>query len=171
MKGKCAMNQLYNKHYIIIDSQNRTTGGWSDGPKPNRNTNDAICINEQEATSSGCSLVARKIRPCILWTVSRCTAGTARRLWSGLSRKSKRTVRLYRPRHPLLRNNCGQTWTFLRLCRGEFVSVFKLAQKYYPRLWDRSRLEALVKARRMTSEEMNAVINNEIGFTSLQTDK
>jgi len=33
------------------------------------------------------------------------------------------------------------------------MSVYELAKRYYPRLWDRSRLEALVKAGRLTKEE------------------
>ena len=38
---------FYNKHYITVDDQNRITGGWSDGPHPDRDTTGAICINEQ----------------------------------------------------------------------------------------------------------------------------
>lgn len=33
------------------------------------------------------------------------------------------------------------------------MSVYDLAQKYYPRLWDKSRLEALVQAGRLTERE------------------
>lgn len=33
------------------------------------------------------------------------------------------------------------------------MSVYDLAQKYYPRLWDKSRLEALLEAGRLTAEE------------------
>lgn len=32
-------------------------------------------------------------------------------------------------------------------------SVYNLAKQYYPRLWDKSRLEALVDAGRLTEEE------------------
>lgn len=39
-------------------------------------------------------------------------------------------------------------------------SVYELAQRYYPRLWDKSRLEALVAAGRMTAAEMEEIINN-----------
>ena len=39
-------------------------------------------------------------------------------------------------------------------------SVYELAQRYYPRLWDKSRLEALVAAGRMTVAEMEEIINN-----------
>ena len=42
------MNEhFYNLHYIITDSQGRIVDGWSDGPHPNRDITDAICINEQ----------------------------------------------------------------------------------------------------------------------------
>lgn len=33
------------------------------------------------------------------------------------------------------------------------MSVYELAQRYYPRLWDKQRLEALVRAGRLTAEE------------------
>ena len=41
------MDEFYNKHYITTDTQGRITDGWSDGPHPNRDTSNAICINEQ----------------------------------------------------------------------------------------------------------------------------
>lgn len=41
------MNTNDIRHYIAIDAQGRITSGWSDGPHPERNTADAICINEQ----------------------------------------------------------------------------------------------------------------------------
>lgn len=41
------MNGFYNKHYITIDDQGRVTAGWSDGPRPDKDTAGAICINEQ----------------------------------------------------------------------------------------------------------------------------
>ena len=34
------------------------------------------------------------------------------------------------------------------------MSVYELAKQYYPRLWDKSRLEALVEAGRLTEEEL-----------------
>lgn len=37
----------YNRHYITTDEQGRITEGWSDGPHPDRDTTNAICINEQ----------------------------------------------------------------------------------------------------------------------------
>lgn len=41
------MNKFYNKHYIATDIEGRITGGWSDGPCPDRDTANAVCINEQ----------------------------------------------------------------------------------------------------------------------------
>ena len=41
------MNEFYNKHYISVDSLGRITDGWSDGPRPDKDTTGAICINEQ----------------------------------------------------------------------------------------------------------------------------
>lgn len=39
------------------------------------------------------------------------------------------------------------------------MSVFELARQYYPRLWYKSRLEALVEAGRLTAEEMEKICN------------
>lgn len=41
------MNEFYNRHYITVDAQNRVTDGWSDGPRPDRDSAGAVCINEQ----------------------------------------------------------------------------------------------------------------------------
>lgn len=41
------MEDLYNKHYITVDARGRVTAGWSDGPRPDKDTTDAICVNEQ----------------------------------------------------------------------------------------------------------------------------
>jgi len=38
------------------------------------------------------------------------------------------------------------------------MSVFDLAKKYYPRLWDRARLEALAEAGRLTEEELLEIV-------------
>lgn len=38
------------------------------------------------------------------------------------------------------------------------MSVYELAKKYYPRLWDRLRLEALVAAGRLTREEFAEIV-------------
>lgn len=37
---------IYNRHYITTDAQGRITSGWSDGPHPERDTTNAICIND-----------------------------------------------------------------------------------------------------------------------------
>ncbi len=39
--------ESYNKHYILLDSQNNIIEGWSDGPHPSKDTSKAICINEK----------------------------------------------------------------------------------------------------------------------------
>lgn len=43
------MEELYfcNKHYITVDDRGRVTDGWSDGPHPEKDTTDAICINDK----------------------------------------------------------------------------------------------------------------------------
>lgn len=39
--------EFYNKHYILLDGESRIIDGWSDGPLAGKDTEDAICINEQ----------------------------------------------------------------------------------------------------------------------------
>lgn len=41
------------------------------------------------------------------------------------------------------------------------ATVFELAKQYYPRLWDKSQLEALVKSARLTIEEMAEIIGED----------
>ena len=41
------MDEYYNKHYIKPDSSNRIIDCWSDGPHPDRDTTDAICISDK----------------------------------------------------------------------------------------------------------------------------
>ena len=41
------------------------------------------------------------------------------------------------------------------------MSVFDMAKTYYPRLWDRSRLEALVAAGRLTEEEFREIVGED----------
>lgn len=41
------MNDFYNRHYITTDAQGRVTDGWSDGPHPGMDTENAVCINEE----------------------------------------------------------------------------------------------------------------------------
>lgn len=40
-------------------------------------------------------------------------------------------------------------------------SAFNLAQRYYPRLWDKSRLTALVEAGQLTEEEYREIVGDE----------
>lgn len=41
------MEMFYNHHYITMDEQSRITDGWSDGPRRDKDTTDAICINDK----------------------------------------------------------------------------------------------------------------------------
>ncbi len=41
------------------------------------------------------------------------------------------------------------------------MTVFEMAKKYYPLLWDEKRIEALYKAGKLTKEELEAVIKAE----------
>ena len=38
------------------------------------------------------------------------------------------------------------------------MTVFEMAKKYYPRLWDENRLRQLVDAGRLTEEEYQAIV-------------
>ena len=38
---------FYNKHYIITRDDGAITDAWSDGPRSNKDTSNAVCINEQ----------------------------------------------------------------------------------------------------------------------------
>ena len=40
------------------------------------------------------------------------------------------------------------------------MTAFEMAKKYYPRLWDIDRINALYKAGKLTEEEYNSIINN-----------
>ena len=37
------------------------------------------------------------------------------------------------------------------------MSVYQLAEQYYPRLWGKERLKALVEAKRLTAKEYKAL--------------
>lgn len=41
------------------------------------------------------------------------------------------------------------------------MTVYEMAQKYYPRLWDRERLEALLAAGKLTQEEFDQLVGAE----------
>lgn len=38
------------------------------------------------------------------------------------------------------------------------MDVFELAKQYYPRLWDRARIQALADAGKLTSEQMEQIL-------------
>ena len=38
------------------------------------------------------------------------------------------------------------------------MSVYELAKKYYPRLWNKDRIEALYKAGKLTEEEYYSIV-------------
>ena len=38
------------------------------------------------------------------------------------------------------------------------MTVYELAQKYYPRLWDRNRIDTLYKAGKLTEEEYHSIV-------------
>ena len=38
------------------------------------------------------------------------------------------------------------------------MTVYEMAKNYYPRLWDKSRLEALVEAGRLTKNEAEEIM-------------
>lgn len=40
------------------------------------------------------------------------------------------------------------------------MTVYELAQKYYPRLWDRERLDALLAAGKLTQEEYDSLVTS-----------
>lgn len=37
---------FYNKHYVLLDGENRIIDGWSDGLFPDKPIDGAVCINE-----------------------------------------------------------------------------------------------------------------------------
>lgn len=41
------MTPLYQNHYITVDDEGRITGGWSDGPNPDRDTTGAVLLTDQ----------------------------------------------------------------------------------------------------------------------------
>lgn len=43
------------------------------------------------------------------------------------------------------------------------MNVYELAKKYYPKLWDRERIQALTAAGKLTEEEVAAILSPEDG--------
>ena len=41
------------------------------------------------------------------------------------------------------------------------MNVFEMAKKYYPKLWSKERLKALVKAGKLTEEEYTSLTGEE----------
>ena len=41
------------------------------------------------------------------------------------------------------------------------MTVYEMAQKYYPRLWSIDRIEALYKAGKLTEEEYKEIVGSE----------
>ena len=46
------------------------------------------------------------------------------------------------------------------------MTVFEMAKKYYPRLWNMDRINALYEAGKLTEEEYKQLTNKEIGETA-----
>ena len=40
------------------------------------------------------------------------------------------------------------------------MTVFEMAQKYYPRLWDEDRIRQLVQAGKLTEEEVQEIMQD-----------
>lgn len=47
MDEEIIAQETYNLHYIKTDETGRIIDGWSNGPCPDKDTTEAICINEQ----------------------------------------------------------------------------------------------------------------------------
>lgn len=39
------------------------------------------------------------------------------------------------------------------------MNVFELAQKYYPKLWDKERIQALAAAGKLTEDQVTSLLN------------
>lgn len=42
------------------------------------------------------------------------------------------------------------------------MTVFEMAKKYYPRLWNKERIEALYKAGKLTEEEYKSILDDSL---------
>lgn len=40
------------------------------------------------------------------------------------------------------------------------MTVYEMAKKYYPRLWNRDRIDTLHEAGKLTEEEYNSIVND-----------
>lgn len=79
--------EYYNKHFITIRSDGAIVDTWSNGPCPQKNTDNAICINEQggyqfrliingELTEENPPLFTMDGIPLYKWNGNRVTART-----------------------------------------------------------------------------------------------
>ncbi len=50
------------------------------------------------------------------------------------------------------------------------LTVKQMAKQYYPRLWDKPRIEALVQAGRLTEEEAAEILANGDGLPEMVPD-
>lgn len=41
------------------------------------------------------------------------------------------------------------------------MSVYEMAKKYYPKLWDKARLQKLVKAGKLTEEQYREIVGED----------
>lgn len=41
------------------------------------------------------------------------------------------------------------------------MTVYEMAKQYYPRLWDKSRLDALAEAGRLSEQERDEIVNSD----------
>jgi len=41
------MDEFYNNHYIATDDRGRIINAWSDGPQPELDTTNAVCISDK----------------------------------------------------------------------------------------------------------------------------
>lgn len=155
------MNTFYNKHYITIDTQSRITYGWSDGPHHDHDTADAICINGHGSYQF--RLFPSGEENPLLYTVD----GIPLYCWDGekVVLRSEEELRLDRALIPApppsKEEQLRADIDFLAALQGgDLVSTFEMAQKYYPRLWNKSRLEVLVEAGKLTVEKMKTITNS-----------
>lgn len=50
------------------------------------------------------------------------------------------------------------------------MSIYEMAKSYYPRLWDKARIELLVSAKRLTREQADEIYAGSDGETPAQND-
>lgn len=152
------MSEFYNNHYIDVDDKGRILDGWSDGPHRDRDTTNTICINEhggyQFRISPGAeenpSLRTTDGIPLYKWEREQVMARTEEEIAADRAAIS--------PPPPSEQEQLRADVDFLAAMQGDSsVSVFELAKKYYPRLWNKLRLETLVLAGRLIKAEIDEI--------------